>query len=314
MAPSDALNRLLARLRFRHLQLLVALRDGGSLRAAAGMLNLTQPALSKALAEVEAAFGHALFVRHARGLTPTARGAAVIRGAALLMAELAHVQAEASAEDGPMVLRIGAPPFVALGYFPQAMARLARAQPHVRVELMEERVPMILRALVEGRLDALFTSFPAELPGEVDARSLRHEKLFDAAFDVVAPARHPLARARRLDWARLAQERWIMPTRISMVQRMMEDVFRRQGLVPPVPVITSTSPVTNLRLVAAGLGLSAVPRAILESAGIEGIRRLRVQPQIEPGPVGLIYRAAPASARVQLLRQALGLAAPADPP
>lgn len=99
-----------------------------------------------------------------------------------------------------------------------------------------------------------------------------------------------------------------MPSRISMVQRMMEEVFRREGVMPPVPVIESTSPVTNLRLVAAGLGVSAVPRATLASVGVEGVCRLRVQPAIPAGPVGLIYRAQPVQPRVALLRQALGLA------
>lgn len=99
-----------------------------------------------------------------------------------------------------------------------------------------------------------------------------------------------------------------MPTRISMVQRMMEEVFRREGVMPPAPVIESTSPVTNLRLVSAGLGFSAVPRATLDAAATPGVRRVRVHPPIPAGPVGLIYRATPANERLALLRQALGLA------
>lgn len=304
----EALRRLLGRLRFRHLQLLVALDRGGSLRAAAAVLHLTQPALSKALGEVESAFGFKLFTRGARGLTPTPQGALVVQGAARLMAELAHLQAEASAEPAFTLLRIGAPPFVAQGYFPQTMARLARLEPRLRVQLMEERVPMLLQALMDGRLDALLTSFPADLPAGVAARDLRHDKLFDAEFDVIAPAEHPLARARRVGWAQLARERWIMPARISMVQRMMEEVFRREGVMPPAPVIESTSPVTNLRLVSAGLGFSAVPRATLDAAAVPGVRRVRVQPPIPAGPVGLIYRASPANERLTLLRRALGLA------
>lgn len=66
--------RLLSRLRFKHLQLLLALHQGGSLRAAASLMHLTQPALSKALGEIEAAFGVTLFLRNARVLEPTAQG------------------------------------------------------------------------------------------------------------------------------------------------------------------------------------------------------------------------------------------------
>ena len=306
MTAAADLRRLVARLRFRHLQLLVELERGGSLRAAAGVLNLTQPALSKALGEVEAAFGFALFTRSARGLTPTPRGQVAIRGAALLLAELAHLGEEASAEPAVTVLRIGAPPFVAQGYLPQVFERLVGEGAPVRVQLMEERVPLLVQSLLQGQLDALVTSYPTEMP-EAAGQPLLYEKLFDADFAVIAPAAHPLARARRVDWARLAAERWIMPAPTSMVRRMMEEVFRRAGLIAPVPVIESTSPVTNLRLVAAGLGLSAVPGATLRAGNAEaaGVRRVRVHPEIPPGPVALIHRAEPPNPRLALLREAL---------
>src|SRR5688572_22956973 len=116
--PSPDAVRLAARLRFRHLQLLLALRDGGSLRAAAQAMNLTQPALSKALGEIETSFGVPLFERTARGLTPTARGLVALDGAALLLAQLGHVQQDVAAATPAPTLRVGAPPFVAHGYLP----------------------------------------------------------------------------------------------------------------------------------------------------------------------------------------------------
>ncbi len=301
------LRRLVARLRFRHLQLLVELHRGGSLRAAATVLNLTQPALSKALAEVEGAFGFALFTRSARGLAATPRGEIAIRGAALLLAELAHVGVEASAEPAMTVLRIGAPPFVAQAYLPEVLARLMAGEARVRVRLMEERVPLLVQSLLDGQLDALITSFPAQMP-EAAGQPLHYEKLFDADFAVIAPPAHPLGRARKVDWQRLGRERWIMPARTSMVRHMMEEVFRREGVIAPLPVIESTSPVTNLHLVASGLGISAVPGATLRAARAAGlVQRVRVEPPIPPGPVALIHRAEPLNPRIALLRAALGL-------
>jgi len=309
MDDSIETRRLIARLRFRHLNLLVTLRDGGSLRAAAAVLNLTQPALSKALAEVEGAFGHALFTRSARGLAATPRGEIVVRGAALLLRELAHVGAEASAEPAVTVLRIGAPPFVAQGTLPDVFTRLLEGDARVRLQLQEERVPLLVQSLLEGRLDALVTSYPTEMP-EADGQQLRYEKIFEAAFAVIAPADHPLARARKVDWQRLGAARWIMPARTSMVRRMMDEVFRREGVLPPQPVIESTSPFTNLRLVAAGLGIGAVPESTLRMThGSDAqVKRVRVHPPIPPSPVALIWRDVPhGNPRVQLLRQALGL-------
>lgn len=296
--------KLASRLRFRHLQLLLELERGGSLRAAAQSLHLTQPALSKALAEIEGAFGCRLFERTPRGLLPTSRGRAALRGAAQLLQELAHVQREVTA-DAAAVLRIGAPPFVAHGYLPQVFARLLALQPGVQVELMEERVPVILQALVDARLDALVTSFPAVMP-EVQGVKLRFEKLFDARFAIIAPPGHPLARGRPVRWAQLAREDWILPAPTAMVRRVLDDTFLREGCKPPAPRIESTSPVTNQQLVAAGIGLGVVPAGSVATALRLGhVVKVSARPALAAGPVALVSRAEPANARVELLRRAL---------
>lgn len=302
---SDPARRLASRLRFRHLQLLLALEEGGSLRAAAQALNFTQPALSKALAEIEGAFGLPLFTRTARGLTPTPQGAAAVRGARLLLHELEHVREEATAAArAAAVVRIGAPPFVAHGHLPAVIARLAASTPRVHVELLEERVPLLMDALAEGRVDALVTSYPPPAPGG-SAGALRYEKLFDTDYAVIAPPSHPLAGVRRVDWPTLARHDWILPGRSSMVRRMVEDTFMRGGAMPPLPVVESTSPVTNVQLVAAGIGLGVVPLATLLHAGQGLVVRIPATPAIGAGPVGLIWRAGPDNPRLSLVREAL---------
>ncbi len=312
MPTSDSRDteRLVSRLRFRHLTLITELQRGGSLRAAAQALNLTQPALSKALAEVEGAFGFALFTRTARGLTPTAQGAVALRGAVMLIEELAHLQREAAAGESTVTtLRIGAPPFVAQGHLPEILKKLALRDPPVRVQLLEERVPVLMQALLQGEVDALITSYPMHTPRPGEA-ALRYEKLFEFEFSVIAPQDHPLARARQVSWERLAQEPWVMPAKTSMARRMIEDSFMRAGVVPPVPVIESTSPVTNIQLVAAGIGLSVAPdmTALRHAQNMNLVKRVRASPSIPPGPVALIYRAAVANPRVALLREVLKLA------
>ncbi len=303
---------LLSRLRFKHLQLLLALKQGGSLSAAAGTLHLTQPALSKALGEIEAAFGATLFTRNARGLEPTAQGDIAIRGASMLLQELSHLGRETAQQPAVTWLRLGAPPFVAQGYLPEVLCNIAAQAPQVRVQLQEERVPLLVEFLLDGRLDALITSYPTELP-EAAGQPLRYEKLFDTEFTVIAPADHPAARARNNEWQSLARYRWILPTHSSMLRRMMEEVFRREGVMAPIPVIECTSPFTNLQLVKAGLGISAVPSSTLKASSLpDGVRRVSIQPGIPAGPVALISRSAVRNPRLDVLRAALGLPPEAD--
>lgn len=301
----------LARLRFRHLQLVTEVERTGSLRAAAAALHLTQPALSKALKELEHILGFALFVRTTRGLARTAQGDVFISGAHFLIDEIRHVHEEANAAgpDGraAAVLRIGAPPFVAMNMLPKALLYLATREPPVLVKLREDRVPQLFSALLAGEFDALVTIYTTEALVTGAGKALRYEKLADQEYAVIAPPTHSLARARRVPWLRLAKERWILAARSALVRNLIDENFLREGLIPPKPSVESTSPVTNVKLVAAGLGLSAVPTSSMREAERSGeVKRIQVHPPIAPTAVGLIYRDSLAShPRLALLREAL---------
>ena len=294
------------RLRFRHLQLVAALQASGSLRAAADQLHQTQPALSKALKEIEDIFGFPLFERSARGVRATEQGRVVIRGAAPLLAELAHLQDEAiEARGAAALLRVGATPFVALSLLPQVFNRLLQRVPPVHPRLTEESAPRLHRALLAGELDALVSTYSSE-PIELEGGArLRYEKLYDVDIAVIAPKRHPLAGVRRATWGQLAVERWILPPRSASLRRMIEERFLREGIAPPAPVLESTNPFANVKFVAAGLGLGAAPvPAALEALRSGVVKRVRVSPPIPPVPVALVARSED-NPRVQLLREAL---------
>lgn len=303
-------DRLVAKLRFRHLRLLKEVQARGSLRAAALALNLTQPALSKALTEIEDAFGFALFARAARGLTPTARGEVVLRGATLLLEQLTHLRSEAVTADRFVAnIRIGAPPFVAQAYLSDVIAKLVQREEPVRVQLMEDRVPFLIRALQQGELDALITTFPQQMLAS-DADAFEYVNLFEVQFAVVAAAAHPLIRSRRVDWARLSREPWVMPAEGSMGRKLIEQCFTHAGVPVPLPVIEATSPITSVQLVAAGLGIGIVPDVTLLHHGAwqtGSVKPVRVAPAPLSSAVALIYRQGPVSPRVMLLREALGL-------
>lgn len=303
-------DHLVAKLRFRHLRLLKEVQTRGSLRAAALALNVTQPALSKALAEIEDAFGFSLFERGARGLTPTVRGEVVLRGVTLLLEQLAHLRSQAIAVDRFAAhIRIGAPPFVAQIYLSEVIAKLVRRDVPARVQLIEERVPFLVRALQRGELDALITTFPQQILAG-DAQAFEYVNLFDVRFAVVAAAAHPLCRSRQVSWARLACEPWVMPVEESMGRKLIEQCFELAGVPVPMPVIEATSPTTSVQLVAAGLGMGIVPDVALLRQGAwqaGSVVPVKVIPAPPSRAVALIYRKGPANPQVALLKQALGI-------
>ncbi|WP_179405331.1 LysR family transcriptional regulator [Burkholderia guangdongensis] len=303
-----ASRQLVGRLRFRHLKLLVVLHETGSLHGAAAQLNVTQSALSKALNEMENAFGVRLFERHARGLTATPAGALAIRGATVLLHELAHVGEQVMSEPASTILRLGAPPTVAHGLIPDILRRLiddSTALP-IRVMIQEDRADALMKSLLDGQLDAIIAPPPTELH-ETVAAELQHVVLHDVALVVIAPAGHPLAGAAALSWAQLQSDPWILPGQTSMVRRIVDHAFLNAGLASPTPLIESFAPYTNLQLVAKGLGLSAVPDITL--AGLAGnlpVARLNVRPEPASGKVVMFYRKHGLNHGVKCLLHALG--------
>lgn len=289
--------------------MLVELQRCGTIGKAAARLHLTQPALSKTLKEVEEAFGFAIYHRGPRGLQATSQGQAVVQGAAVLLAGLGHVHeaALASAQQATAVLHIGAPPTVAAGILPLVLAQLRASVPTVLVRLREEPVPALFEALVAGELEALLTSFnPAAVAAKRPER-LVFERCLDHAYALIGPSSHRLAARKTLAWQDLLQEFWILPEPSLLARQGLESHFLQAGITVPEPAITSNSPATNVQLVAAGLGISAVPESMVTAEEQLGrIARLHVPFGARRVPTALVYRASSAGhPLLQQLRRAV---------
>jgi LysR family transcriptional regulator, regulator of abg operon len=261
------------------------------------------------LREIEEALAVKLFVRTSRGLQPTAQGAVAARAAGRLLQDLGRVKQEvdAGAKDSALI-RIGAPHFIAHGYLPELVARLRQsAQYVVHTEIHEGPVPDLFSELAQGRLDALITTYSG-VPARV-LQSLQKKPLFQAKFLVAAPAAFPIGKRRRgVNLAELADQSWILPSVRSMLRREIDAAFLREGLTPPISVVESSNPVTNLKLVRAGIGLSLLPEATIEAMDTEGVRLLPVRPAIGSGPVALFHHASEPAWRISLLSDALARA------
>jgi LysR family transcriptional regulator of abg operon len=299
---------LLARLRFRHLQMLAALDETGGIRRAAQRLNLTQPAISKSLSELEDAFGFALFERTRHGLIATPQGEVVLRGAALLLNEARQLQVEAQAAEAneAAMLRIGTIPFLALSLLPRLLAVLA-AQTPLRAIIEEGAAPPLVDRLARGELDAVITPNLPQLQIGKDGGVLAWEALFIERLAIIAAPNHRLARRRKVAWTELAQERWVLPAPDTALGRSLDAAFQRAGLAPPRATIESVFAPTNLQIVAAGPWIGAVPAAVAGDARRAGrIVLLPVEPAVELPQVALGYhRISVDHPRIARLRDAI---------
>jgi DNA-binding transcriptional LysR family regulator len=237
----------------RLLRAAVAVRDAGSVTAAARRLGITQPALSRLVASLEAELGFALFTREGRQLRPAPTAMAFLdRAAAMLVgAERLGQLALAVRAGRCSVVRLAASPNLALGLLPQALARFAGAMPDVEVELRIRRRPELLRALTAGEIDFGLAVLPVGQPG------LQVRPFATAEAVCLVPAGHPLARARSVTPAQLVDSDMVVLPEGSILRRWVDDAFAAAGIACHRR-FTVDSAMVAASLVGAGLGCAVM--------------------------------------------------------
>ncbi|MBV1851672.1 LysR family transcriptional regulator [Catellatospora tritici] len=201
------------RLELRHLRVVCAIADAGSVTKAAASLGLAAPALTTQLQRIERTLGGQLFVRDRRGAHPTPLGELVLARARVLLPAMQGLQDEAAQfagatgalpADGLGSYRIGAVNGPLIGGM---VRRLAAAQPHAQLHTHPSWSAAELAGMLgDGRLDfaLIGTCGEAQPP---DSRLAWHTVAVAPVF-VLLPDEHPYAEAAEVELATLAGARW----------------------------------------------------------------------------------------------------------
>jgi DNA-binding transcriptional LysR family regulator len=232
----------------------------GSIRAAAEATGFTQPGLSRQVAALERTLGVRLLDRGARGVTPTAAGAAMLPHARLVVTEARRgAEAARSATDRAPTLVLGAVPSATASLVPGALARLrGRGGPECTVvsRLTGQLAGMVVAREIDA---AIVTDAPPGLPREPELRTVH---LGDDESVVVAAADHPLAGGERVDVRLLAEETWIEDNVGSEI--MVRQLAARAGFEPHIS-FTADDLIGKTGMAAAGLGVALVPDLLVPS-------------------------------------------------
>lgn len=193
------------RIELRHLRYFLALADTLHFGRAAERLCMSQPPLSNAIQQLEAALGETLFIRHSRKVALTPAGQALIPHARQVLAGLDQavraVQVAARGESG--LLRVGYVSSAVFSVLPAIVARFHAAFPEVALALQERPPDAQLAALRSGQQDVGLVRPGLHQPG------LCCEVLLDEPTWVALPSRHPLARRELLSLAMLSDAPFI---------------------------------------------------------------------------------------------------------
>lgn len=208
----------------RELWLFQQVIELGTLTAAAERLGMTQSGASRMLAGFERKSGKLLFERVGRNLLPTAAAQALFQQANAVLA--AANGPAGGAASGPSILRVGAPPFFAHGFIPEALGRFSALMPQCQIRLEIRSTPAILDALNEDDLDIGVTDTQQRSPNLVST-SFRRARLYCFAAAGSALAAKPVARP-----ADLVNEKLVLLTRRHASRAFVERQMLSEGAEP----------------------------------------------------------------------------------
>lgn len=273
----------------RHAELLIALDETRHLGRAAERLHMSQPAASKALAQLEEQVGYALFERTALGTRPTVAGMVMIRHARHSQGSAARVAAElqAAQQRGASLLRLGTLPSAAATVAPQLIAALGARVPALEVTLVEGVLNDLLEKLAADELDIVLGRLGSRLLPP-DCESIR---LYDEPICIVAAPGHALTRRRDLRLDDLLEGPWLLPLPQTMMHERLELAFGQAGAALPAARMHTNSLLATLAQVAHSDWLAAMPLAIAHYYRRQGaLAILPVRIDANFGAIGAVYR------------------------
>lgn len=237
---SALLHRLLARGKFRHLQVLLQLAELGSVQRTAQAIGMTQSSVTQTLAYLERLLDIRLFERHARGVRPTPTCIDLLPVARQLMLGLssgAEVLAARRNQGMGSVRMIGSASAIH-GLLMEALPRFSQSHPAIQVQLEESEGEDQLLAISRGAVDLAVCRQPAVVP-----EGWHFEPLREDGFVVVCRAGHPLARARQPGWAELAVQTWLLLPAGLAARRAFDDMATHFAAPARThPVVTRSAP------------------------------------------------------------------------
>jgi DNA-binding transcriptional LysR family regulator len=268
------LDQIERRLKLRELRILLAVVQAGSMAKGAAELGMSQPNVSKAIADLEHAFGLQLLDRSARGVEPTTYGLAVIKRGVAVFDELRHALTDVAflADPTSGELRLGCNDWAA-GSAGLAIDRLSRRYPRVTFDVLASDAATLGREL-KGRSIELVVAM--RLP-PLDQDDFDAEVLHDDPLVVAADAQHPLARRRSIELAELMSEAWVMPPADSIPTLEIRDALKGKGLTLSSTVVSTYSSVLRYNLVATARFITVLPKSMLGIMGkSHSLKELRV--------------------------------------
>ena len=267
--------RTLRRLKLSDLRLFQAVVEHGGMAKAAASLNISQPAVSKAIASLETTLRVRLLDRNPQGVEPTIFGRALLDGGIAVFDELIKSvkQIEYLIDPTGGEVSIGCTEAGAAGFVPTVIAQLSQDYPRAKFRVTTaDPVALVSRELPQRRIELAIGAVPdAVLHKDIEAAAL-----FDDRHFVMAGEANKWVRRRKIKLSQLIDEAWILPPADSPMGLSIGEAFRSNGVEPPQSRVTSFSIPLCHHLLATGRFLTMHPIVMARLGNYLPLKRLDV--------------------------------------
>jgi DNA-binding transcriptional LysR family regulator len=287
----------------RQLEALVAIADTGSFTIAAERLGISQPAVSEAVRRLEAELGFEVFIRTTRAFRLSREGQEVIASAREVLRTMQYTYDSISAGHGGDTRRItiAALPSMIVSVLSPTIRRFRQLHPSVTIEVLDGNQKRATGLVVDGVADLAFVS-----QGPI-APMLQFDVLTADRFYLVCSNQHPFAGQAEVEWASLTDERFVALESTSSVRKATDNAFAQAG-AECVPHYELAQVPSVAALVAAGLGVTALPEFSLTMFREDGLAFVALKNPVFERKIGVVTRknkplSAAVSAFVEVCRQ-----------
>jgi len=281
--------RILRRLKLRDLRVLLAVAETGSMGKTASQLAMSQPAVSKAIGEIERIVGVRILDRTAQGAEPTAYGRALLRWAIAMFDDLRQAvkEIEALSDPGAGEIRLGTTDSMIAGFVPAVIDRFSQRYPKVTFEVVPAATFADQYAELRARkIDLILGRLTTPGTGAAD---LDTEVLFQDSMFAAAAVGSKWHRQRKVVLSELREARWSIPPDSSFVRPLIDEAFRAKGIEAPSHTVGSNSVQLSTALLATGRFVGVLSGSTLQLSGKRlGLKRLPVDLPIRPLTTGIV--------------------------
>ncbi len=240
----------------------IEVAEAGSFSRAATRLHLSQPAVSKRIAALEAQSGATLFDRIGRAIRLTEAGRTLLPYARRSLAEIEDAGRALSRLAGSVSgrLSIGTSHHIGLHRLPAVLRDFTQRYPDVDLDLHFMDSEEACHAVEQGKLELGVVTLPLEPIARLEQKLIWPDPM---AFVVAAD--HPLAGRRRLKLADIARYPALLPDEKTYTHRIVQAALRQHGVSPRVRLATNYLETLKM-LVGIGLGWSVLPLSMLDAS------------------------------------------------